>query len=840
MTATLSLASEIEEATVPTNIHPDEHTYYVDAQLSDSVAGRSAYTFNSLKEALTLANGKQEVTMWVAPGVYWLDDPDDPTVRRGPNGEQGTGIPYAMEVNCPGLQIIGLDDDPRNTVMAVNRGQTQGALGNYTMLQLRGDDLTFENLTLGNFCNVDLDYPLRPELSRPKRGEAIVQAQVAICEGSDRVLARRCRFISRLNLCPLVGARRTVFDDCYFECTDDALAGSAVYLNCRFTFFSSKPFYNTSPTGAVFLHCHIDTHTRGTQYLTKVPGAVTMIDTDIRTLYDASASPLAINWSREASSPVCYQHGVTLNGSTYLVGASSKQMGVTLLNSDPLLSAFRIVYEGDTIYNVANLVAGDDDWDPLKQRARIADVEAQLGSDLLHLPVAMFVDASRRGLAAVGDTLSLRARPVRWCGYEVSSTFSGSTLLRWSAPGQLAIQPTAYATARCTSRNNFDRKLHSIITVTSDYGCQGATIVEVEPYLTAAPTFTTSPNIAFNKKAKRCEVHYELSGTGEDISTITWYRCPTEACAEALLSAPATAHDAVPEAIAVRRANGSNGATYTPNRADVDQWLVAVVTPRRRGTETGSATAARSNQLTGKQLKWAIFDEQKLSTDFHDLPTEWQPLVKPGCWTLDAYKPLDTEAYPWTPDPHHAWYYGAATDAAVGVGLVQQSRGARLFYTPTRTSCRSMRVTAIVDPCKSGGQGFGSATGQYLEVYIAYDAHTLTGYGLRIERTAQYDKAVVFTLMRYDHGVATPLTQPQASSCFRSSCTLKLALSGHTLRATASTTAEAADPREGVSPEVDLEATVEGAAGCSLGLQHTGSTGASATMIHYLEAEWGN
>ena len=40
---------------------------------------------------------------------------------------------------------------------------------------------THLDLTMGNFCNVDLEYPLKKELSRKKRMSAITQAHVAYC-----------------------------------------------------------------------------------------------------------------------------------------------------------------------------------------------------------------------------------------------------------------------------------------------------------------------------------------------------------------------------------------------------------------------------------------------------------------------------------------------------------------------------------------------------------------------------------------------------------------------------------------------------------------------------------
>ena len=184
--------------------------------------------FRSVAEALREAERLQKVhayseesplTIRIAPSVYWLDDPDDPTVR---NPSVSNGTPFGMELQLSHIRLLGLSDNAEDVVLACNRGQTQGANGNFTMLHLIGSDISVENITFGNYCNVDLVYPRDPSLNRPRREDAIVQAQLIICDG-DRVVARNCRFISRLNLCPFAGAKRALFDNCYFECTDDAL-----------------------------------------------------------------------------------------------------------------------------------------------------------------------------------------------------------------------------------------------------------------------------------------------------------------------------------------------------------------------------------------------------------------------------------------------------------------------------------------------------------------------------------------------------------------------------------------------------------------------------------------
>ena len=202
-------------ASLPQSVTPGPDTLLLTTEKSSS-----PYVFNDAVKALEAVNasGRSRMTLMVAPSVYWLDNPDDPAVRRSPSG-----LPYAVEIKCDTLSIIGLADNPADVVFAVNRGQTQGAIGNFTMLHFTGHSLTVENMTMGNYCNVDLDYPLNPSLNRQRRRDAIVQAQIGICTDTDRLFARNCRFISRLNLCPLVGARRSLYDNCYFECTDDAL-----------------------------------------------------------------------------------------------------------------------------------------------------------------------------------------------------------------------------------------------------------------------------------------------------------------------------------------------------------------------------------------------------------------------------------------------------------------------------------------------------------------------------------------------------------------------------------------------------------------------------------------
>ena len=278
-------------------------------------------TFRDVQSALRYAERDITTspadTAWIdvliPAGVYWIDDPDDPTVRTAPRGES----PFGMKLHLHHTRLIGLGDDPQDVVLACNRGQTQGSDGNFTMLHITGSDIEARGITFGNYCNVDLVYPLDPRLNREKRNPAIVQAQLVICQG-DRYKVSRCRFVSRLNLCPFVGADHVDFDSCHFESTDDALCGTGTYRHCDLDFYGSKPFYATDGRrgGATFIDCDLHSHVQGIQYLTKASSPVALHDCR----WTSDDPELTIEWTPDPDPRHhCEMTGCTLNGRPYNV-----------------------------------------------------------------------------------------------------------------------------------------------------------------------------------------------------------------------------------------------------------------------------------------------------------------------------------------------------------------------------------------------------------------------------------------------------------------------------------------------------------------------------------------
>ena len=206
-----------------------------------------------------------------------------------------------------------------------------------------------------------------------------------------------------------------------------------------------------------------------------------------------------------------------------------------------------------------------------------------------------------------------------------------------------------------------------------------------------------------------------------------------------------------------------------------------------------------------------------------------QPEIIPGQWTIDCHKPKDLAEYPWQPDnSRSAWGYAEGVDGAEGAwGMVQLQRGARLMFTPKNEGEKvgDQECTVTMEPCKGPGQGFGSATGQYLDICIKFDTRTLTGYGLRFIRTPEYDKAVETYLVEYANGDIHRISNPMRCDAFRPGCAVTLTAKGNIL------TARIDNEKY---PETSITLTAEMPHPNTFGgfhLQHTGSTGASATVI---------
>ena len=805
-------------------IQLSETAIYLDGSLSDELAAQYPYVYNDITKALSadaLKNGTADnpMTVYVAPYVYWIDDPAaTDTVQK----TEGYSVPYGMVVNSDYLTIKGLTGNPDNIVLAGNRGQSHASNGNYTMFRFNcSGALTVKNITIGNYCSVDLDYPLMSELNQAKRTETITQAQLADVSG-DKMFADNCNFISRLNLDPINGASRSLYNNCHFESTDDALNANAVYVGCDFDFYGNRPLYSSYGTGSTFLGCTfnckiLNVEAEPTQFFTKEGGTITAIDC----VYHSNLSvPISIGWTKTPSTSLkCYQSNIIHNGQSITIGGEGAKETVDMTGKS-VLNAYKVVSGGKTYYNTYNLLKGSDDWDPLG----VKDVIKATGQDTVATQLSITSDVteieSGKETASIGGTVNYfygTNDTTQKITYSVSDEDKAYVKLTDNGDGTCKVEGT----------NNDDAARKVIINASTESGLEAAVGITVKPSKIEAPAFTKAPVIT-NDGQGSLKVDYSLDlGSREDMSAISWYRCTD-------------AEGSNPILVAVTR-NDSPEYTYKLTAGDVGYYIMAKVESKNIRSDYGTP----ENTVYDKAIGVKDVRSKNFATDFSNFPNVKQSEIKAGFWTVDYNRPADTESFgSWQgADTEEPWKYGTTGNGCVGAGLYEGTQGARLMYTPVEGTYGDMSLKLVVDPAKTAGQGFGSA-GQYMDVLLKFDTSTLTGYGLRIIRTKASSNAVTFVLVKYDNGAVTEISDEVIASCYVTGCTISLKTEGNKLTAHVETPTEqlADQAAKGYPHVVDLTADIAANSFGGVAIQHTGTTGTggwqNTTMLHNLDITW--
>lgn len=805
-------------------IQLSETAIYLDGSLSDELAAQYPYVYNDITKALSadaLKNGTADkpMTVYVAPYVYWIDDPAATDIVQK---TEGYSAPYGMVVNSDYLTIKGLTGNPDNVVLAGNRGQSHASNGNYTMFRFNcSGALTVKNITIGNYCSVDLDYPLMSELNQAKRTETITQAQLADVSG-DKMFADNCNFISRLNLDPINGASRSLYNNCHFESTDDALNANAVYVGCDFDFYGNRPLYSSYGTGSTFLGCTfnckiLNVEAEPTQFFTKEGGTITAIDC----VYHSNLSvPISIGWTKTPSTSLkCYQSNIIHNGQSITIGGEGAKETVDMTGKS-VLNAYKVVSGGKTYYNTYNLLKGSDDWDPLG----VKDVIKAAGQDTVATQLSITSDVteieSGKETASIGGTVNYfygTNDTTQKITYSVSDEDKAYVKLTDNGDGTCKVEGT----------NNDDAARKVIINASTESGLEAAVGITVKPSKIEAPAFTKAPVIT-NDGQGSLKVDYSLDlGSREDMSAISWYRCTD-------------AEGSNPILVAVTR-NDSPEYTYKLTAGDVGYYIMAKVESKNIRSDYGTPV----NTVYDKAIGVKDVRSKNFATDFSNFPNVKQSEIKAGFWTVDYNRPADTESFgSWQgADTEEPWKYGTTGNGCVGAGLYEGTQGARLMYTPVEGTYGDMSLKLVVDPAKTAGQGFGSA-GQYMDVLLKFDTSTLTGYGLRIVRTKASSNAVTFVLVKYDNGTVTEISDKVIASCYATGCTISLKAEGNKLTAHVETPTEqlADQAAKGYPHVVDLTADIEANSFGGVAIQHTGTLGAggwqNTTMLHNLNVTW--
>ncbi len=803
------------------------------------------------------------VNVYIAPYVYWCDDYKNTavTTTSSPNGLFGTVI------KCNYLKLTGLTNDRNKVILCGNRGQSHGANGNWTVFNITSNGFATQHLTIANYCSIPLDYPLKPSLSMAARTSTITQAQLVSLTG-DMAYAYDTSFRSRLNLLPFSGTR-TLYNECHFESTDDSIAGGSgiVYLNCDFDFYGDCPAGGTS--GVTFLGCTFRIHNSDRQGFGKTPGAVTAVDCKYYTDPGVTFDPKNIVWSVYADSKLPtlrgYQYNVTLNDQPITVsGASPYNQTTDMQDYLELLKAYKFTHNGQTYYNTYNLLRGSNGWDPLGIKA-VAD-EA-LGNNQIPTALTLKLASGSAATLTSGGSTTLTA------SLNIGSAPMGS--LNWSVvgPGASAVSfTTAGNNATATINLPADQDLPEtfMIQARNALGLCGAYRITVNPTPSAAPSFTANPTVS-NPSNGQVAVSYQISTDKLDRSYITWYRCTD-------------AGGANPVAVAVTRypdiVNDLPLKSYTLTDGDVGYYLMVSVVPKDIRSLVGTAlTAIASRAVTTADVK-----QYYIETDFKNFVTDGSLITRvptPGFWTVNQYIPPDTTdfaAYPWrratqliTANNNAPFTYGTGQDGAAGYGLMPAVQGGEVLYTPTAGNVGNMKVTLQADPEKTAGQGFGSATNQYLDLFINYDPITRNGYSVRVERTPMQSDGVNISLMKFQNGYSYYLAIDQASNVtdenqaswakdsavnedakktiktagYLANCTLAVWTRGNKIYASLATTntnpLTPSQIAERLVQNVELSATMDAylPAGNGAGFVNTGTIGlGNRSMMHNLKIEW--
>lgn len=842
-----------------------ENVLYMDGTLDAQTVLEYPYVYNdigALAEAINSLGKKSSntVTVYIAPHVYWIDDPDaTDTVQCG----EGDILPFGLKIACDRLRLVGLCEDAGQVILAGNRGQSHGANGNYTMFCFRVRDLELQNLTIGNYCSVDLEYPLKPELSRARRTNAFTQAQLAWQQG-DKLWARNCRFVSRLNLMPVCGGERCLYENCHFESTDDALNGRGVYLGCDFDFYGNRPFYSTRDSGAVFLDCIFKSRIKSEgmekiQYFTKEGGPVTVVDCEyqrpcresvgtesmeVKQFVDgricAPDAEICFGWTKYPKPSLrCYQSNVRYQGEPVIIGGKAAAETV-VMDGNEVLEAYRLEAAGKVIYNTYNLLRGEDDWDPMQ----VKDMVIKAGREAV--PTLLTIQASAEELISGESFVSLTALASYFHGKQVQQEqIQETSITFWVSEADKAyVQLADKGGGICLVEGvNKEKEAKDIIVYASTaQGLEAAAGIRVFPEFLEAPVFLTEPQVELSEGAAR--VCYEADfGEFEDCSAVSWYRCKEADGRDAVL-------------VAVSRENVPM-KEYLLTAEDVGYYLKAEVVLCHSRSRLGACSYGISAAQIKKDdiavgTKAEIADCSSLVTDFRNMPTQVQERILPGFWTMDQYRPLDTVHFgKWesAQEPGQRgqqsaepWKYGETGNGSVGKGLYQNVQGARLMYTPLPGKYGDMSLRVKLDPAKTAGQGFGSAD-QYMDFCIKFDTATLTGYGVRILRSAEASDAVKFLFVEYSRGETRMLNEGILTSCFLTGCEIVLKVVGSHMSVHAeSETANACAGSKPYAVKVDMDVEIRSNPFGGVAVQHTGTPGTggfqNTTMLHTMELQF--
>lgn len=783
-----------------------EKAILLDSRLSDTEVSEHNYIYNNIRSAIEACvdgTASEPMRLYIAPGVYWTHD----------KSSESTEDAYQITKTCANMKWIGLTDDARNVVLAMNYGHDEGYAGaNPTMFNIGGDSFGVENMTIGGYCNIDLDYPLDTRQNYDKRSTNVTQCQLGTYSG-DKLYCKNVSFISRLNMMPFVSSARALYENCHLESTDDALNGSskAVYLNCSFDFYASKPWYSSD--GATLLNCdvnivHYNVGSDPHQYLSKAAGRFNVIDTR----FSDTTGKYSIGWS-DVLYPTyrSYYSNVSYNGNQIdFNDALNSGYGVDLTGTNALKAYKLVDSKGHTIYNIYNLLRGEDDWDPLNQKDVITSFGATEVADTLVLSTTKSeIEAKREN----GNTAVLSYKTLK-DGNECSDSSAVTYTVDSKYSDLVKLEKQEDGTCLVTALSDREETLDIVIEARNANGLVGAVSMTVKPSILA---IDKASNITLTQtESGTYEVDYTIANLGDrkDNSRINWYICDE---------------------------NGENAVHVFEGRTDEPlksilinpAWVGKYVKVEIESKHIRSNYGEKVSLVSSK----AITNENLLSFDEYDveissIALDNNMVVKEGYWTVNNV------AYGTGGKNGFKNYTGIYFTGSKSTNI----KFSELNYTPESKEYADMDVTLKVAPGKTAGQGFGSA-GNFIETRIKYDVATKTGYAVRIIRETGNSTIVKLVKLSVDEAgkqVVTDLAISTSTSVYLTECTIHAWTKDGKLYTNITTTAAQNDAQleAGYLHEVSLSAEIEANTYGGFGVYYESSTGDNTTYISSIVIKW--
>ncbi len=751
-----------------------DYDFLVDASVeADDPENHIYKTIQAAYDAASAGTEDDPTVIALMPDVYDLAaDDTDADARKD---QVGLGI-YKDYIT-----LIGLSDSADDVVIADNRGLNAGASSNYYSSTVASNctGLTMKNITVLNYCNLNYTYTADTSKNLTKRTSTETQAFAYFGDG-DKHYYYNCKFVSLLDT-SYNGAKRSLYDNCYVQGTNDFIMGGTtqVYYNCTIKALANH-IIGGGIENAVFINTTFLEEKDGSSATNFCKGEtpITLINCTI------PSTGTTMSWMPTLPSQYKFYYYNLLydNGEPgYINGNES--------------CAIELTEEQAQAYNLWNLLKGDDEWDPVGARA---EYEA-LGD----LPYRVTVSPS-------SDSVTTNEGSVTFTATVTPS--AASEIVEWSCEGDIEIAADGN-TVTVTGTNTSKENTTATVKATISNGLYEIGTITVVPETEQPPEFTREPSINPIEN-QVISLDYELDlGERTDTSLITWYRCDDAQGTNALVVAD-TKYD-VP------------CTEYTLSRGDVGKYIMVTIAPKNELSDEGELTTLFTSEPIGED---EILTDN-VYTDFLHVPTHPPFITEEELTAVDdegvAYRNYlldsipDTQPGKWNFIGN--WYYNYGVgDASEIMGIITGTRYCRLIY-PQEGQFGNMKLTFEIYPEKTNNTGFGGI-GQYEDVLIKYDPDTQTGYGVRYERTADDAKSSFVTLYKYENGEATAISETVQTTALRAKCTLVLSYIDGVLSVHMEST-------KNTDSVVDLTAELEDNGFGGVSVYHTGTVSAGGRMV---------